>query len=460
MASATQVYQEIELTEVTRESGRDNGLATGRVGPSLSPSHSVTVVAAETFEESEENEEDIGHPDGGWVAWSVVLGSFFGLTAVFGIMNSLGALQAYIEENQLRNMSSSKVSWIFSIHVFICFILSNEVGQLFDAYGPYHLMAVGSVLHVFSLFMMSLCTKYYQFILSFGVGAGIGSALLMTPLVAIVGHWFNRKRGSATGAATIGGSLGGLVFPLMLRSLYSRVGYAWAVKCLAFISLGTLSLSLLLIRPRLPRKKLKLHPRNLVDLGAFKDKRFVLFTAANLSMELALLNGITFLPSFCIAQGMSQTKSYLMLTIISAMGIPGRYIAGVLADLYGRYNTLIGSTCLAFLSIFVVWLPFGDKYAAMTFFALVYGFCTGTVQSLAPICLGQICRTEDYGKRYGTIYTFCSFAPLFGIPLSGLVIRGSNYDGLVAICGALYFVAFATVIATRYACVGWKLVKF
>ncbi|CAN6657287.1 riboflavin transporter Mch5p [Trichomonascus vanleenenianus] len=409
---------------------------------------------------SEDDEEESSHPDGGWMAWRVVLGSFFGLTAVFGIMNSLGALQAYIGENQLSNLSSSKVSWIFSIYSFICFFFCNVSGQLFDSYGPYHLMAVGSILHVFSLFMMSLCTEFYQFVLAFGIGAGFGASLCMTPLVAIVGHWFNRNRGSATGAASIGGSFGGLVFPVMLRSLYSKVGFGWAIRCLAFISMTALILSMLLIRPRLARKRFKLKPGNIVDLGTFRDKRFIYLQLMTLTVEVALLNGITFLPSFCIAQGMSQTNSYVMLTIVSAMGIPGRYIAGVAADKYGRYNTMTAFLLLAFLSIFVVWLPFGSKYAAMMVFSVVYGFAAGTVMSLTPVCVGQICKTEDYGKRYGTVYTICGFAPLFGIPLSGLLIRGTNYNGLVVVCGALYFTAFAFILATRYCCVGWKLVKF
>ncbi|CAN6675112.1 riboflavin transporter Mch5p [Trichomonascus vanleenenianus] len=415
-------------------------------------------IQAFSSEDSEFDEENF--PEGGWMAWRVVLGSFFGLTSVFGIANSLGAIQAYIEDNQLKQFSTSKVSWIFSIYSFVYLFFANEAGQLFDAYGPSHLMAVGSSIHVFSLFMMSLCTQYYQFILAFGVGAGLGASMLMTPFIAVVGHWFNKKRGVATMIASIGGSVGGLIMPIMLRSLYSKVGFGWAIRCLAFMSMSFLILAFLLIKPRLERKTLKLHPRNIIDLGAFKDKRFIYLTIMTLSLELALLNGVTYIPSYCIAQGMSQTQAYLMLTLFNALGIPGRYISGVIADRYGRYNTMCTFCLLGMVSIFLVWLPFGDKYVAMVIFTLIFGFACGTVISLAGVCFGQICRTEDYGKRYGTIYTVSAFAPLFGIPLSGLLIRGTNYQNLIAVCGILFFFGFASAFVTRYCCVGWKLVKF
>ena len=59
------------------------------------------------------------YPDGGLVAWLVVLGSFFGLIVNFGIINSLSALEAYIAKHQLKNVDTSTVGWVFSIHLMV-----------------------------------------------------------------------------------------------------------------------------------------------------------------------------------------------------------------------------------------------------------------------------------------------------------------------------------------------------
>lgn len=403
--------------------------------------------------------DDRYYPEGGFEAWRVVLGSFLGMTACFGIFNSLGAIQAYIETHQLSDKSSSQVSWIFSIFVFFNFFLSVQVGPLFDAYGPYHLYIIGTAIHITCLMLTSICVEYYQFLLAFGIRCGIGVSLLMTPLVAIIGHWFNFNRGMATALATMGGSIGGIIFPIMLRSLYFTVGYGWAIRVLGIVSLASLIGAMLLTKTRLERTELKLHPIDMFDLKALKDWRFTHLIAGVFLLELALLIGVTYLTSYCLAQGIPSKKAYLMLTFYNIAGIPGRWVSGWSADKYGRFNTLIGFSIMATVVIFAIWLPFGHHYIAMLIFTLLYGFTTGTVMCLTPVCCGQICKTEDYGKRFGMLYLFCSFSVLFGIPLSGLLIHGDNYNGLVALCGVAYAGAVLFLLASRYASVGMQIRK-
>lgn len=50
-----------------------------------------------------------------------------------------------------------------------------------------------------------------HFMLVFGVLGGIGTAMIFTPAVSSVGHWFLRRRANATGIATCGGALGGVM---------------------------------------------------------------------------------------------------------------------------------------------------------------------------------------------------------------------------------------------------------
>lgn len=88
-----------------------------------------------------------GHafPEGGLRAWLVVLGSFSGMTASFGILNSAGTFQAYLSTHQLVHESPSAVGWIFSLYAFLTFFCGVQIGPVFDAYGPRWLVFAGSV---------------------------------------------------------------------------------------------------------------------------------------------------------------------------------------------------------------------------------------------------------------------------------------------------------------------------
>src|SRR5258707_1145364 len=73
------------------------------------------------------------YPEGGLKAWLVVVGSFSGMLACFGYMNSIGVFQTYLSNNQLSSYSESSISWIFSIYCFISFFGGVQIGPVFDA---------------------------------------------------------------------------------------------------------------------------------------------------------------------------------------------------------------------------------------------------------------------------------------------------------------------------------------
>jgi len=58
---------------------------------------------------STHDEDSVTYPEGGWAAWSVVLGSFFGAIVAFGLMNTVGIFHQYLSEHQLRNYNESTV---------------------------------------------------------------------------------------------------------------------------------------------------------------------------------------------------------------------------------------------------------------------------------------------------------------------------------------------------------------
>lgn len=62
----------------------------------------------------------------------MVAGSFCGAATCLGIINSVGAIQAHVSTHQLKDMSASSISWIFSIYLCLTYALGIFTGPVFD----------------------------------------------------------------------------------------------------------------------------------------------------------------------------------------------------------------------------------------------------------------------------------------------------------------------------------------
>lgn len=353
------------------------------------------------------------------------------------------------------------------------------------------LIIAGSIFMCASMFLLGICTRqyplcvtqfviltsieYWHFMIVFGVLGGIGTSLIFTPAFAAVGHFFLEKRANATGIAAAGGSFGGIIFPLMLQKLFPSVGFAWATRILGFIFVVCCGLAILLIRSRLPPK-----PGQSVmpDFTIFKEPSYLLLTLGIYFMEWGLFIPITYITSFSASSGaLSTAFSYQLIAIFNAGSCLGRWAPGYIADKLGRFNSMIAMLALCAATTVTFWLPAAlvapnaatDAHsgtivkALIIVYAVIFGFASGSNISLTPVCVGQLCETNQYGRYYATCYTVVSFGTLTGIPIAGALIQaaGGQYFGVVVWTLLCYVCSLGCFIWSRGFAVGWKLaVKF
>lgn len=419
------------------------------------------------------SDEDV-YPEGGTKAWLVVLGSFSGMLASFGMMNSIGTFQAYLATHQLSHLDESTIGWIFSIYTFLSFFCGIQIGPLFDQYGPRYLVLAGNILLIASMLLLGVCKEYYQFLIVFGILGGTGTSLIFTPAIASIGHFFKAKRGAAVGVAAAGGSIGGIIFPLMLQSLFPKVGFGWATRVLGLIFILLCGVAQLCIRSRLPPK-----PGGSVmpDFRIFKDIPFTLVTAGVFFMEWGLFIPITYLTSFALSSNaVDSTFAYQLIAVLNAGSSVGRWAPGYVADRLGRFNCMVGALLMCFVTTLALWLPAtimtpvgeystdGGAVKGLTIaFALLFGIASGSNISLVPVCVGQLCKMEEYGRYYGTCYTVVSFGTLTGIPIAGSLLQATEdrYWGVAIFTIATYALAVASFLGARVLKVGWSMsIKF
>lgn len=399
----TMVYPcQVSRTRSTQHPGPDGGGGGGGGGAPLSPRMST-------------DPQGNTYPEGGREAYTVVVGCFFALFGSLGLSNTIGSFQAWISAHQLKDYSQSAISWIFGVYAFLMFFGGLQIGPVFDAKGPKMLVLAGTVLTVLSVALLGSCTEYWHFMVVYAVLGGTGVSLVFTPAVASPGHFFFRLRGRATGLAATGGSVGGIVYPLMLDALYPRIGFAWATRAVALICLVSMIFGCLMIKSRLPKKRAT-KENILPDLRILIEPVFALTTAGIFFIEWGLFIPITYMTSYALYHDMPRGLSYQLLALLNVGSFFGRWIPGFTADYMGRFNTMIVTVLLCLLSTACLWLPAGDSVGMMVAYALIFGFASGSNISLTPVCVGQVCKTENYGRYYATAYTVVSFGSVVPFP--------------------------------------------
>ncbi|KAF5656942.1 monocarboxylate transporter [Fusarium heterosporum] len=390
-------------------------------------------------------------------AWICVLGAFLCLVPTFGFMNSLGTVQTYLSMNQLHDYSEGEVGWISGMFLFLSLILNVQVGPMVDVHGPNIIGPVGAVLYVAMFLLMAECRSYWHFMLCLGVFGSIGAAMTMVVAIAIVGKLFVRKRGLAMGVTLAGSSIGTVMFPIILRSTYPKLGWQWSMRMMAFISAGLLLPSMVCFIPfnRIYKKSSagQASPKSsTLNFTAFKSPAFCFVTGGIFMFEFVIFSISGLLPSISTRVGFTPENGYTLLAIVGAASTFGRVIPGVIGDRYGHFNILLVSAVFTIIFMGALLVPFGTKSATVLYvWSAIWGFGSGSFLSITPgqyliICMGKTCEAKDYGRYY-------AFALLVALPSSGAMLENMGpqaltglFTALTAVGGACYFAARALLI--------------
>ncbi|KAJ5988495.1 hypothetical protein N7481_003705 [Penicillium waksmanii] len=396
----------------------------------------------------------LAFPDGGKEAWTCLLGSALILFPSFGFQTAIGSVQDHISTHQLADYTVRDVGWITAVLVFLTLFLGIQVGPLFDRYGPRMLLIFGSLGSTASYFLLAECTKYWHFMLCLSILGGISSAVVTTVAISVLSHWFYRRRALASGLCMSGSSAGGAIIPLLLRTLFKEYGWTWSIRIIAFMALGCYAAGIMLVKGRLPMVS---ETKVVVDLRAFKAPRLCFLAVAVFAFEFIIFGCAALLPTYVRYSGLDLDVQFYSLAVLNSMSLVGRVLPGIAADLFGRFNILLTLACITLVIMGSVWIPFGSQNEA-TLYAVVaiFGFGSGGWVSLAPVCAGQLCRTEEYGRFYGTIYSVAAFGVLLTVPVGGELLQSTTPQALVGFYAAVLLIGLVSVGMSRWALLDWK----
>ncbi|RYP67917.1 hypothetical protein DL771_006950 [Monosporascus sp. 5C6A] len=361
---------------------------------------------------------------GGLKAWLDVLASFFLFINAWGLTQTFGAFNEYYVSTLLSSNSPSSISWVGSFQVFLVIVLGAFTGPLFDAGYLRPLLVLGCILIVLGMSMLSLATVYWQVFLAQGLCVGLGSGLLYVPTLALVSTLFSDStRPWVIGCVNGGGSVGGIIYTFMLRNLMPVIGFGWAVRAIALVTLVLSAVALAILlphRPEVPERR-----RAVFDLRALREPSFLLFSLALLLSYVAFYIPPFYVPTYATAAlGQPRSFAFECLVFVSIGSFVGRTVPMLAAVRFGSLQVYIAATVGTVVVLFA-WIAVYNVAGFVTF-CLMYGIVSG-VQVAAPSAamshpvLSPTMRV--IGARMGMAWMFAGIGVLIGSPIAGALVN-------------------------------------
>ena len=277
--------------------------------------------------------------------------------------------------------------------------------------------------------------------------------------MGLVTTYFRKKRGLAVAITSTGNSIGGAVYPVIVRQLLPKIGYAWTIRVLGFVNLALLATALAFMRPRLPPRK----SGPIVEWKAFYEVPYVCVLVG-----MSFVFGGLFFSYYYIASygreiiHMSYSDSLTLLVLFNGAAVPVRLLTGYVADrFFGPLNAMVPLLFINSLFAFA-WIAVSSQ-SGMYLFATFYGFSAGAFQCLFPTTVTSLNKDlSKNGVRLGMAFSIFSFAGLAGPPIGGALLE-TNGGGRRGYLSAQLGLGLATalgacfLVAARVYKDGWSL---
>lgn len=262
----------------------------------------------------------------------------------------------------------------------------------------------------------------YQVLLAQGFCVGTGGGIAYIPALTIVSTTFTTKRPLAIGIASIGSSVGAVIFPVMFRQLQPKIGFPWAVRCIAFVCL-LMAIVACVILCRRPGQKSR--SRSLIDWKAFREPSYMLFSVSLTCVMLAYYVPIFYVASYGrVVVHTTTSLSFYMVAIVNGSSCFGRIMPYLIVAYVKPIFSLLFVVVASAIAMFT-WIAVSDV-AGFIVWACYWGILSGVIVTgpTAIIAHPVFCPSPNWmGTRLGMMWGISSFGALAGTPIAGALVN-------------------------------------
>ncbi len=390
--------------------------------------------------------------------WVIAGTAFFTLLVTNGL--TFAGITVF-DESMLRDFGWSRGTLKFRdlLTMGLAGVLSPIAGAIADKYGVKWLMAGGATLLAIALLLYgqigNVAHMYAIHVLFAGVLASCGIVMA----VILVSRWFVKKRGTATGLAMVGTSMGGALFPALGAWLVGLYGWRISLMLYAVFPAALLLVILFLVRERPSDMGLLPYGGEAAPPGApavaqgmeYRDavrtRTFWIIAAAGSMTFYAILGISSHLFLHLRGQGFDVPTAARGLSWLFLMGLTGKFLFGYLADLFDHKRVLLvnlgimltGSLALASMSEALFW-PF----------VVCFGLGWGGIYTLLQLLTMNAFGLKAAGRVLGTRTVLDAIGGGLGPWITGwLFDRTGGYQVPFLLVSGLIFVTLVAASALR-----------
>lgn len=400
----------------------------------------------------------------GWRIVAVAFGADF--IAVGFLFYSFGIFLPWVEKD--LEASRGEISLALGIANATGALAAPLLGRAVDRFPIRNVMTAGALAMAAGFALLSRVDALWQVYALFGTAVGVG-AMAMGNLSTgkLVANWFERRRGTALGVATMGISLSGLVMPSVATWLILNLG--WRGGFLTYAA-GTLLLVLppvwavVVSRPEDRGLRPDGEPPPEADgaEGAAAPEtawrsRDVLrapgFWAIALPFAIAFFATsavLTHAAPHALALGVPEYRAAWALSCMAGAGVAGKVTFGRVADRLGTRTALTLS--LGLQAAGAAALVGVEQYALLLPTALVFGFGMGGLVPLQSGMLAEAFGRLSFGKAMGLLRPVQIPLHAAGVPFAGWVYSTTGgYAAAFGVFVGAYLLAMGVVNAPALA---------
>jgi len=391
--------------------------------------------------------------------WSVVLAGF-GVNLALGILYTWSMIGAAIPADW--GWTDEQKSWPYAICCLVFSLMMVPAGRLQDRISPRWVATLGGILVGLGMILASRDTSYLNYVVGFGLLAGMGIGCGYAAATPPAVKWFPAaKTGLIAGIVVSGFGLASAYAAPLTQWLVHRPGgvpETMLILGIAFLVAVVLLAQFLRTPPpgyvpvatqaaatKVAAKREDSRPLEMMRTNQFYLLWFMYACGAGAGLMV-----ISKMKS--IADEQAGLKLGFILVAALAVGNgAGRVLAGMASDRLGRKPTIIG--CLLFQAALMVLLTFATKGSALAtmwilpVISALIGANYGANLALYPSVTKDYYGLKNFGVNYGLVFTAWGVG---GFALSWLAGRlHDQYDTYTYACYvATGLLIMAAVVAT------------